>query len=87
MIAREYLDNLQNSKNVKEVVQATKAIPFEGSNREVKEAEHKRSSELKFSMKQLIEYLLTAIISSKQKSQLSKNNSKSDGNPNHYLIV
>ncbi|WP_304956792.1 C48 family peptidase [Wolbachia endosymbiont of Delia radicum] len=85
MIAREYLDNLQNSKNVKEVVQATKAIPFEGSNREVKEAEHKRSSELKFSMKQLIEYLLTAIISSKQKSQLSKNNSKSDGNPNHYL--
>ncbi len=85
MTAREYLDNLQNSKNVKEVVQATKAIPFEGSNREVKEAEHNRSSELKFSMKQLIEYLLTAIISSKQKSQLSENNSKSDGNPNHYL--
>ncbi|ONI58212.1 MULTISPECIES: cytoplasmic incompatibility factor CifB [Wolbachia] len=85
MTAREYLDNLQNSKNVKEVVQATKAIPFEGSNREVKEAEHKRSPELKFSMKQLIEYLLTAIISSKQKSQLSENNSKSDCNPNHYL--
>ena len=85
MTAREYLDNLQNSKNVKEVVQATKAIPFEGSNREVKEAEHKRRPELKFSMKQLIEYLLTAIISSKQKSQLSENNSKSDCNPNHYL--
>ncbi|WP_341814525.1 hypothetical protein [Wolbachia endosymbiont (group A) of Dendrolimus pini] len=81
--AREYLDNLQNSKNVKEVVQATKAIPFEGSNREVKEAEHQRSQELKFSMKQLIKYLLTAVI--RQKSQLSEDNSKADDNPNHYL--
>ncbi|WP_305879712.1 cytoplasmic incompatibility factor CifB [Wolbachia endosymbiont of Phyllotreta cruciferae] len=81
--AREYLDNLQNSKNVKEVVQATKAIPFEGSNQEVKEAEHQRSQELKFSMKQLIKYLLTAVI--RQKSQLSEDNSKADDNPNHYL--
>ncbi|WP_174516983.1 cytoplasmic incompatibility factor CifB [Wolbachia endosymbiont of Cardiocondyla obscurior] len=85
--AREYLDNLQNSKNVKEVVQATKAIPFEGSNREVKEAEHQRSQELKFSMKQLIKYLLikyllTAVI--RQKSQLSEDNSKADDNSNHY---
>ncbi|WP_182367238.1 MULTISPECIES: cytoplasmic incompatibility factor CifB [Wolbachia] len=81
--AREYLDNLQNSKNVKEVVQAIKAIPFEGSNREVKKAEHQRSQELKFSMKQLIKYLLTAVI--RQKSQLSEDNGKADDNPNHYL--
>lgn len=85
MTAREYLDNLKNSKNVKEVVQATKAIPFKGSSREVKEAEQKRSPELRFSMKQLIEYLLTAIINSKQKSQLPENNSKADDNPNHHL--
>ncbi|WCR53296.1 MAG: hypothetical protein PG981_000318 [Wolbachia endosymbiont of Ctenocephalides orientis wCori] len=85
MTAREYLDNLKNSKNVKEVVQATKAIPFKGSSREVKEAEQKRSPELRFSMKQLIGYFLTAVISSKQKSQLSENNSKADDNPNHYF--
>ncbi|GFS94593.1 uncharacterized protein NPIL_377661, partial [Nephila pilipes] len=32
MTAREYLDSLKNSKNVKEVVQATKGIPFIGAN-------------------------------------------------------
>ncbi|WP_214249876.1 C48 family peptidase [Wolbachia endosymbiont of Anopheles demeilloni] len=85
MTAREYFDSFKNSKNVKEVVQATKAIPFKGSSREVKEAEQKRSPELRFSMKQLIEYLLTAVINSKQKSQLPENNSKADNNPNHHL--
>ncbi|UPA54900.1 hypothetical protein MWH06_06585 [Wolbachia pipientis] len=42
MTAREYLDSLRNSKNVEEVVQATKLIPFIGSNREIEEAEQTR---------------------------------------------
>ncbi|GFT70880.1 uncharacterized protein TNCV_4163621 [Trichonephila clavipes] len=41
MTAREYLNSLKNSKNV-EVVQATKLIPFIGSNRKIEEAEQTR---------------------------------------------
>ncbi len=37
--AREYLDNLKNSKNVEEVAQAAKFISFIGSKREVEKAE------------------------------------------------
>lgn len=42
MTAREYLDSLRNSKNIEEVVQATKVIPFIGSKREIEEAEQTR---------------------------------------------
>jgi|GEM_PF-2848768 len=42
MTAREYLDSLKNGKNMEEVVQATKVIPFIGSRREIEEAEQTR---------------------------------------------
>ncbi|MFP3016252.1 MAG: hypothetical protein ACEY3H_01455 [Wolbachia sp.] len=42
MTAREYLGNLKDSKNVEEVVQATKFIPFIGSKREIEEAKQTR---------------------------------------------
>ncbi len=42
MTAREYLDHLKDSKNVEEVIQATKVIPFIGSKREIEEAEQAR---------------------------------------------
>ncbi|GFY72917.1 uncharacterized protein TNIN_149271 [Trichonephila inaurata madagascariensis] len=39
MTAKEYLDSLRHSKNIQEVLQATKVIPFMGSKREIEEAE------------------------------------------------
>lgn len=42
MTAREYLDSLKNSKNMEEVVQATRFIPFIGSKSEVEKAEQTR---------------------------------------------
>ncbi len=52
MTAREYIDSLKNGKNMEEVVQATKVIPFIGSKSEIGEAEQTR--ELKFSLKRSI---------------------------------
>ncbi|WP_375316602.1 ankyrin repeat domain-containing protein [Wolbachia endosymbiont (group A) of Colletes cunicularius] len=57
MTAREYLDSLKNGKNMEEVVQATKVIPFIGSKSEIGEAEQAR--ELKFSLKRSIKHLAT----------------------------
>ncbi|MDR2831421.1 MAG: hypothetical protein LBV62_00660 [Rickettsiales bacterium] len=42
MTAREYLNDLKDSKNIEEVVQATKVIPFIGSSREIEKAEQTR---------------------------------------------
>ncbi|WP_254229304.1 hypothetical protein [Wolbachia pipientis] len=42
MTAREYIDNLKYSKNVKEVTQATRSIPFIGSESEIDKAEQTR---------------------------------------------
>lgn len=44
MTAREYLGHLKNSKNVEEVIQATKVIPFEGSSSEIRDAEKTRKT-------------------------------------------
>lgn len=44
MVAREYLGHLKNSKNVEEVIQATKVIPFEGSSSEIRDAEETRKT-------------------------------------------
>ncbi|MEY2392845.1 hypothetical protein [Wolbachia endosymbiont of Tettigetta isshikii] len=38
MTAREYLGHLKSSKNVEEVIQATRLIPFEGSSSEIRDA-------------------------------------------------
>ncbi|WP_341812160.1 hypothetical protein [Wolbachia endosymbiont (group A) of Conops quadrifasciatus] len=57
MTAREYLDSLKNGKNMEEVVQATKVIPFIGSKSEIGEAEQTR--EPKFSLKRSIKHLAT----------------------------
>lgn len=48
MTAREYLDHLKDSKNVKVIIQATKVIPFMGSKREIKEAEQTRRPKQSF---------------------------------------
>ncbi|GFT52242.1 uncharacterized protein TNCV_4275561 [Trichonephila clavipes] len=39
MTAKEYLDSLRRSKNIEEVVQAIKVIPFMGSKCEIEETE------------------------------------------------
>ncbi len=44
MTAREYLGSLKNSKNVEEIIQATKVIPFEGSSSEIRDAEQTRKA-------------------------------------------
>ncbi|GFS56361.1 uncharacterized protein NPIL_568041 [Nephila pilipes] len=54
MTAREYLDSLKNSKNVKEVVQATKGIPFIGSKREIEEAEQTSGQKVSYQGKRMI---------------------------------
>ena len=82
MTAREYLDNLKNSKNVEEVVQATKAIPFIGSDREVKDAEQTRKPLLEQLVKGTINYILTTASLSRLKSQLPK---KADDKPRTCL--
>ncbi|GFR28392.1 uncharacterized protein TNCT_638791 [Trichonephila clavata] len=56
MTAREYLDNL-DSKNAEKVIQATRSIPFEGSKREIEEAEQTRKP--KFSLRRSIKHLAT----------------------------
>lgn len=66
MTAREYLDNLKNSENIEEMIQATRFIPFEGSNREIEEAEQTRNSKL--SLKQSIKRFFTSSNNSQQES-------------------
>ncbi|WP_265026337.1 hypothetical protein [Wolbachia endosymbiont (group A) of Bibio marci] len=61
MTAREYLDNLKNGKNVEEVVQATKVIPFIGSKREVEKAEQTRKPLLEQLVKGTINSILAAV--------------------------
>lgn len=63
MTARKYLDHLKDNKNVEEVVQATKTIPFIGSNREVKDAEQTRKPKqsLLELAKGTINYILAAV--------------------------
>ncbi|WP_391159190.1 ankyrin repeat domain-containing protein [Wolbachia endosymbiont of Liriomyza huidobrensis] len=62
MTARDYLDNLENSKNVEEAVQATKFIPFIGSKHEIEEAEQRRKPKqpvLEWLVKGTINFILT----------------------------
>lgn len=70
MTAREYLDNLKNSKNVEE---ATKVIPFIGSEREIEEAEQTRKP--KFSKQ-------SVSTASQQENCLSET---ANGKPESYL--
>ncbi|MFP3036289.1 MAG: hypothetical protein ACEY3A_04875 [Wolbachia sp.] len=44
MTAREYLGHLKSSKNVEEVIQATRLIPFEGSSSEIRDVEEARKT-------------------------------------------
>ncbi|WP_265016117.1 hypothetical protein [Wolbachia endosymbiont (group A) of Anoplius nigerrimus] len=86
--AREYLENLKNGKNVEEVVQATKTIPFIGSDREVKDAEQTRKpkrSVLEWLVKGTINCILAAVSltsASWSKSQLPE---KAGNEPQTYL--
>ncbi|MBV2145799.1 MAG: hypothetical protein KTM48_03710, partial [Wolbachia endosymbiont of Pissodes strobi] len=88
MTAREYLDNLKNSKNVEEVVQATKVIPFIGSKREVEKAEQTREpkqSLLEQLVKEAINHILAAVSLvniSWSESQLPE---KTDDKPRTFL--
>ncbi len=64
MTAREYLDHLKNSKNMEEVVQATKVIPFIGSKHEIEEAVQTREpkqSLLEQLVKGTINFILAAV--------------------------
>ncbi|MGL9759152.1 MAG: hypothetical protein ACR5LA_10450, partial [Wolbachia sp.] len=61
MTAREYLDSLKNSKNVEEIVQATKIIPFIGSEREIEEAEQTCKPLLEQFVKGTINSILAAV--------------------------
>ncbi|WP_143689013.1 hypothetical protein [Wolbachia endosymbiont of Nilaparvata lugens] len=85
MTAREYLDNLKNSKNMEEVVQATKAIPFIGSKREIEEAEQIRKPK-RFLLEQLVKGTINSIFAavslSWSESQLPR---KTDDKPRTCL--
>ncbi|WP_375316271.1 hypothetical protein [Wolbachia endosymbiont (group A) of Colletes cunicularius] len=91
MTAREYLKNLKNSKNVEEVIQATKVIPFEGSKREIEGAEQTRKPKRSL-LKQLVKGAVNFIASnltttfftnaSRSESQLP---GKTDNKPETYL--
>ncbi|GFY52262.1 uncharacterized protein TNIN_333021 [Trichonephila inaurata madagascariensis] len=90
LTAREYLDSLKNSKNIEEVVQATKVIPFIGSKREIEEAEQtlkpKRSllELVKGAVNFMASNLTTAFFTnvSRLESQLPV---KTDNEPQAYL--
>ncbi|WP_353269636.1 hypothetical protein [Wolbachia endosymbiont (group A) of Myopa testacea] len=81
MTAREYLGSLKGSKNVEEV---TKVIPFEGSKREIEEAEQIRKPKRSLSelVKGAINYILAAVSLSRSESQLP---GKTDNKPETYL--
>ncbi|WP_264706036.1 hypothetical protein [Wolbachia endosymbiont (group A) of Ancistrocerus nigricornis] len=87
MTAREYLDHLKDSENVKEIIQATKAIPFMGSKREIEEAEQTRRP--KQSLLELAKGTINCILAavsltsaSRSKSQLPE---KVGNEPQTYL--
>ena len=82
MTAREYLDNLKDSENVKEGVQATRAIPFIGSKREVEKAEQTRKPLLEQLVKGTINSILAAVSLSRSESQLP---GKTDDKPRTCL--
>ncbi|QOD38396.1 ankyrin repeat domain-containing protein [Candidatus Wolbachia massiliensis] len=90
MTAREYLDSLKGSKNVEEIVKATQAIPFEGSKREIRDAEKTRklkqsSSEL---AKGAINHILAAVSLTsinQSKGLLSRTTDETTGRPESYL--
>ncbi len=87
MTAREYLGNLKDSKNVEEVVQATKFIPFIGSKCEIEEAKQTRKP--KQSLLELAKGIINCILAavsltsaSWSKSQLPE---KAGNEPQTYL--
>ncbi|WP_353274062.1 hypothetical protein [Wolbachia endosymbiont (group A) of Ennomos erosarius] len=91
MTAREYLDSLRNSKNIEEVVQATKVILFIGSKREIEEAEQTRKPKrslleqlVKGAVNFMASNLTTAFFTnvSRLESQLPV---KTDNEPQAYL--
>lgn len=88
MTAREYLDHLKGSKNVKEIVQATETIPFEGSKREIEKAEQMREpkqSVLERLVKGTINSIFTAVSLSRSESQLpgKTDNNQLQKSPGH----
>ncbi|NSM56490.1 hypothetical protein HET73_02805 [Wolbachia endosymbiont of Atemnus politus] len=90
MTAREYLENLKNSKNVEEVVQATKLIPFIGSSRLIEKAEQTREPKQSLSelAKGTINNVLAAVsLTSVNKSEglLPKTTDETIGRPESYL--
>ncbi|MGL9761982.1 MAG: hypothetical protein ACR5LB_07415 [Wolbachia sp.] len=72
MTARKYLDHLKDNKNIEEVIQATRSVPFESSKREIEEAEqtHKLKGS---SLEQLV------------KGVLPKTTDETIGRPESYL--
>nr|WP_284706098.1 tetratricopeptide repeat protein [Wolbachia pipientis] len=88
MTAREYLGRLKSSKNVEEVIQATRFIPFEGSRREIEKAEQTRK--LKgFSLEQLVKGTINSILAAVSLANISRSESqllgKIDNKPETYL--
>ncbi|WP_341822716.1 hypothetical protein [Wolbachia endosymbiont (group A) of Clivina fossor] len=88
MTAREYLDSLKNSKNIEEVIRATKVIPFMGSKREIEEAEQTRKPKQPL-LEQLVKGTINSILAavsltsaSRSKSQLPE---KAGNEPQTYL--
>lgn len=84
MVAREYLDHFKNGKNVEEV---TKFIPFEGSKREIEEAEQIRKP--KRSLLELAKGTINFILAAVSLANIGRSESqllgKTDNKPETYL--
>lgn len=90
--AREYLDHLKNSENAEEAVQATKVIPFEGSKREIEEAEQTRKPK-QFLLERLVKEAIDSILStvslasaSRLENQPGKENNKPESPLNDLTV-
>lgn len=80
MTAREYLDHLKGSKNVKEIVQATETIPFEAE-----QMREPKQSVLERLVKGTINSIFTAVSLSRSESQLpgKTDNNQLQKSPGH----
>ncbi|MDR1139077.1 MAG: NACHT domain-containing protein [Rickettsiales bacterium] len=88
MTAREYLDHLKDNKNREEVIQATRSVPFEGSKREIEEAEQTRKLKGS-SLEQLVKGTINSILAAVSLTSASQSESqlpgKIDNKPETYL--
>ncbi|WCR58321.1 ankyrin repeat domain-containing protein [Wolbachia endosymbiont of Ctenocephalides felis wCfeJ] len=85
MTARDYLDSLKKGQNMKEVVQATKVIPFIGSRREIEEAEQTRK--LKQSLSELAKGAINHVLATVALTSVIRSEAKTGGPESHFSSV